>query len=168
LVRIPIAVKLSPFFTAFGALAVRLEAAGADGLVFFNRYYQPDVDIDTLETLPNLHLSTSAELLLRLRWLGILSEHVKISLAVTGGVHSVMDGVKAVLSGAHVVQMVSSVLQQGPQHFREMEQGLSAWMTRHNYDSIDAFRGSLNLSRYGDPTHFERVGYFQMLHSWSR
>jgi dihydroorotate dehydrogenase (fumarate) len=168
LIRIPIAVKLSPFFTAFGALAVRLEAAGADGLVFFNRYYQPDVDIDTLETLPNLHLSTSAELLLRLRWLGILSEHVKISLAVTGGVHSVMDGVKAVLSGAHVVQMVSSVLQQGPQHFREMEQGLSAWMTRHNYDSIDAFRGSLNLSRYGDPTHFERVGYFQMLHSWSR
>jgi dihydroorotate dehydrogenase (fumarate) len=79
-----------------------------------------------------------------------------------------MDGVKAVLIAAHVVQMVSSVLQQGPQHFRNMEQGLSAWMTRHNYDSIDAFRGSLNLSRYGDPTHFERVGYFQMLHSWSR
>ncbi|MGE0704867.1 MAG: dihydroorotate dehydrogenase-like protein [Vicinamibacterales bacterium] len=168
LVRIPIAVKLSPFFTAFGALAVRLEAAGADGLVFFNRYYQPDVDIDTLETLPNLHLSTSAELLLRLRWLGILSEHVKMSLAVTGGVHSVRDGVKAVLSGAHVVQMVSSVLQQGPQLFREMEQGLSAWMTRHKYDSIDACRGSLNLSRYGDPTHFERLGYFRMLHSWSQ
>jgi dihydroorotate dehydrogenase (fumarate) len=168
LIRIPIAVKLSPFFTAFGALAVRLEAAGAGGLVFFNRYYQPDVDIDTLETLPNLHLSTSAELLLRLRWLGILSEHVKISLAVTGGVHSVMDGIKAVLSGAHAVQMVSAVLQQGPQHFREMEQGLSSWMTRHKYDSIEAFRGSLNLSRWGDPMHFERVGYFQMLHSWSR
>jgi dihydroorotate dehydrogenase (fumarate) len=168
LTRIPIAVKLSPFFTAFGALARRLEAAGADGLVFFNRYYQPDVDIDTLETLPNLHLSTSSELLLRLRWLGILSEHVKISLAVTGGAHSVMDGIKAVLSGAHVVQMVSSILQQGPQHFREMEHGLSAWMTRHKYDSIEAFRGSLNLSRWGDPTHFERVGYFQMLHSWSR
>jgi dihydroorotate dehydrogenase (fumarate) len=168
LIRIPIAVKLSPFFTAFGALAVRLQAAGADGLIFFNRYYQPDVDLDTLETLPNLHLSTSSELLLRLRWLGILSKHVKISLAVTGGVHSVMDGIKAVLSGAHAVQMGSAVLQQGPQHFREMEQGLSSWMTRHKYDSIEAFRGSLNLSRWGDPMHFERVGYFQMLHSWSR
>jgi dihydroorotate dehydrogenase (fumarate) len=168
LIRIPIAVKLSPFFTAFGALAMRLEAAGADGLVFFNRYYQPEVDIDTLETLPNLHLSTSAELLLRLRWLGLLSEHVKISLAATGGVHSVMDGIKAVLSGAHAVQMVSAVLQQGPRHFRTMEQGLRSWMARHNYDSIEAFRGSLNLGRWGDPTHFERVGYFQMLHSWSR
>lgn len=168
LIRIPIAVKVSPFFTAFGALAMRLEAAGADGLVFFNRYYQPDVDIDTLETLPNLHLSTSSELLLRLRWLGILSKHVKISLAVTGGVHSVVDGVKAVLSGAHAVQMVSAVLQQGPQHFREMERGLSSWMTRHKYDSIEAFRGSLNMRRCGDPTHVERVGYFQMLHSWSR
>jgi dihydroorotate dehydrogenase (fumarate) len=168
LIRIPIAVKLSPFFTAFGALAMRLEAAGVDGLVFFNRYYQPDIDIDSLETLPNLHLSTSAELLLRLRWLGILSDQVKISLAVSGGVHSVMDGIKAVLSGAHAVQMVSAVLQQGPQRFREMQQGLSAWMTRHEYDSIEACRGSLNLRRYGDPAHFERAGYFQMLHSWSR
>jgi dihydroorotate dehydrogenase (fumarate) len=104
---------------------------------------------------------------LRLRWLAILSEHVKASLAVTGGVHSVMDGIKAVLSGAHAVQMVSSVLQQGPQHFREMEQGLRYWMTRHHYDEIDAFRGSLNLRRYGDPTHFERAGYFHVLHSWS-
>jgi dihydroorotate dehydrogenase (fumarate) len=168
LIRIPIAVKLSPFFTAFGSMAMRLEAAGADGLVLFNRYYQPDIDIDTLEALPNLHLSTSAELLLRLRWLAILSEHVKASLAVTGGVHSVTDGIKAVLSGAHAVQMVSAVLQQGPQHFREMETGLTDWMTRHKYDSIDAFRGSLNLRRYGDPTHFERAGYFHMLRSWSR
>ena len=167
LIRIPIAVKLSPFFTAFGGLAVRLEAAGADGLVLFNRFYQPDVDIDTLEALPNLHLSTSAELLLRLRWLAILSEHVQASLAVTGGVHSVVDGIKALLSGAHAVQMVSAVLQQGPQLFRKMEQGLSYWMTRHQYDGIDAFRGSLNLRRYGDPTHFERAGYFHVLKSWS-
>jgi dihydroorotate dehydrogenase (fumarate) len=167
LIRIPLAVKLSPFFTAFGSLAVRLEAAGADGLVFFNRFYQPDVDIDTLEALPNLHLSTSAELLLRLRWLAILSEHVKASLAVTGGVHNVRDGIKALMSGAHAVQMVSAVLQQGPQLFREMEQGLSYWMTRHKYDAIDAFRGSWNLRRYGDPTHFERTGYFHVLQSWS-
>ncbi|MET0167538.1 MAG: dihydroorotate dehydrogenase-like protein [Vicinamibacterales bacterium] len=168
LIRIPIAVKLSPFFTAFGSLAMRLEAAGADGLVFFNRHYQPDIDVDTLEALPNLHLSTSAELPLRLRWLAILSEHVKISLAVTGGVHSVMDGIKAVLSGAHAVQMVSAVLQQGPRHFREMEQGLSSWITRHKYDSIDAVRGSLSMRGYGEPAQFERAGYFQTLHSWSR
>jgi dihydroorotate dehydrogenase (fumarate) len=167
LIRIPLAVKLSPFFTAFGSLAVRLEAAGADGLVFFNRFYQPDVDIDTLEALPNLHLSTSAELLLRLRWLAILSEHVKASLAVTGGVHNVRDGIKALMSGAHAVQMVSAVLQQGPQLFREMEQGLSYWMTRHKYDAIDGFRGSWSLPRYGDPTHFERAGYFHVLQSWS-
>jgi dihydroorotate dehydrogenase (fumarate) len=166
LVRIPIAIKLSPFFTAFGALAMRLEAAGADGLVFFNRYYQPDVDIDTLETLPRLHLSTSSELLLRLRWLGILSGHVKMSLAATGGVHSVMDGIKAVLSGAHAVQIVSAVLQQGPGHFRRMEQGLAAWMAHHEYDSIDAFRGRQKPGRFGD-TALERVSYFQMLHSWS-
>lgn len=165
LIRIPIAVKLSPFFTAFGSLAVRLEAAGADGLVLFNRFYQPDVDVETLETLPNLHLSTSGELLLRLRWLGILSEHLTGSLAVTGGVHSVTDGIKAILSGAHAVQMVSAVLQQGPEHFREMEQGLASWMKRHQYESIDACRGTLNLRRYGDPTEFERAGYFQVLKS---
>jgi dihydroorotate dehydrogenase (fumarate) len=168
LIRIPIAVKLSPFFTAFGSMAMRLEAAGADGLVLFNRYYQPDIDVDTLEALPNLHLSTSAELVLRLRWLAILSEHLKASLAVTGGVHGVMDGIKAVLSGAHAVQMVSAVLQQGPQHFRKMEQGLASWMTRHKYDSVDAFRGIANLHRHGDPTRVERAGYLHMLQSWSR
>jgi dihydroorotate dehydrogenase (fumarate) len=168
LIRIPIAVKLSPFFTAFGSLAVRLDRAGADGLVLFNRFYQPDVDIETLDALPNLHLSTSAELLLRLRWLGILSEHVKGSLAVTGGVHRAIDGIKAVLSGAHAVQMVSAVLQQGPEHFREMRQGLSYWMTRHQFESIEAVRGVLNLRRFGDPTQFERRSYMRLLQSWSR
>jgi dihydroorotate dehydrogenase (fumarate) len=168
LIRMPIAVKLSPFFTGFGSLAVRLEAAGAGGLVLFNRFYHPDVDIDTLEPLPNVHLSTSAELLLRLRWVSMLAEHVKASLAVTGGVHSAVDGIKAVLSGAHAVQMVSSILQQGPRHFREMEHGLRSWMTRHQYESIDAFRGILNMRRYGDPIRFERAGYMSVLHSWSR
>ena len=86
---------------------------------------------------------------------------------MTGGVHHVRDGIKALMSGAHAVQMVSAVLQQGPQLFREMEQGLSHWMTRHKYDAIDAFRGSWNLRRYGDPTHFERAGYFHVLQSWS-
>lgn len=167
LVRIPLAVKLPPYFTAFGSVATRLEAAGADGLVLFNRFYQPDVDIETLEILPNLHLSTSGELLLRLRWLGLLSHHVRASLAVTGGVHEIGDGIKAVFSGAHAVQLVSAILQQGPQRFREMEQGLRAWMTRHEYGAIDDFRGTLNLHRYGDPARFERAGYAQVLESWS-
>jgi dihydroorotate dehydrogenase (fumarate) len=167
LTRLPVAVKLSPFFTAFGNLALRLEGAGADGFVLFNRFYQPDVDVETLEALPNLHLSTSAELLLRLRWLGILSASLKGSLAATGGVHQVVDGIKAILSGAHAVQMVSGVIQQGPQRFREMEQGLRSWMARHHYDSIEAFRGSLNLRHFGPPGELERAGYAQVLKAWS-
>ena len=125
------AVKLSPFYTALASLAARLDAAGANGLVLFNRFYQPDIDVETLEVLPTLRLSTSSELLLRLHWLAILSDRVKTSLAAVGGVQSVTDGLKALLSGAHAVQMVSAVLQQGPQHFREMEEGLRQWMARH-------------------------------------
>jgi dihydroorotate dehydrogenase (fumarate) len=167
LTGLPVAVKLPPFFTAFGNLALRLEAAGADGLVLFNRFYQPDVDVETLETLPNLHLSTSAELLLRLRWLGILSAHVTGSLAATGGVLQVVDGIKAILSGAHAVQMVSAVLQQGPERFREMEEGLRSWMVRHRYDSIEAFRGSLDQRHFGSEQQLERAGYAQVLNTWS-
>jgi dihydroorotate dehydrogenase (fumarate) len=104
---------------------------------------------------------------LRLRWLAILSDRVRASLAATGGVHSVVDGVRALLSGAHAVQMVSSVLQQGPQHFREMAQGLRSWMTRHKHDSVDAFRGLSSLKRSSDPAAFERANYLRILQSWS-
>ena len=165
--RIPVAVKLSPYYTAFANLAARLDAAGADGLVLFNRFYQEDVDVETLDVLPNLRLSTSAELLLRLRWLAILSDRVKASLAATGGVHTVVDGIKALLSGAHAVQMVSAILEQGAPHFRLMEQELRYWMTGHEYDSIDAFRGRVNLAHCPNPAHFERDNYQRILHSWS-
>jgi dihydroorotate dehydrogenase (fumarate) len=167
LVHIPLAVKLSPFYTAFASLAARLDAAGANGLVLFNRFYQPDIDVETLEVLPTLRLSTSSELLLRLHWLAILSDRVKASLAAVGGVQSVTDGLKAILSGAHVVQMVSAVLQQGPQHFREMEEGLRQWMARHEYESIDACRGRLSLRRIVNPSAFERVNYLRVLQAWS-
>jgi dihydroorotate dehydrogenase (fumarate) len=167
IVRIPVAVKLPPYFTAFGNVALRLDAAGADGLVLFNRFYQPDVDVETLQMLPNLHLSTSDELLLRLRWLGIVSERVKCSLAVTGGVHQVTDGIKAILSGAHAVQLVSAVLQQGPDRFRQMEQGLRAWMTRHRYESVESFRGRLHAHRQTHPAQAERAGYAMLLKAWS-
>jgi dihydroorotate dehydrogenase (fumarate) len=116
-IRIPVAVKLSPYYTAFANLAGRLDAAKADGLVLFNRFYQPDIDVETLEVLQNLRLSTSAELLLRLRWLAILSTRVQASLAATGGVHTALDGIKALLSGADAVQLVSAVLERGAQHF---------------------------------------------------
>jgi dihydroorotate dehydrogenase (fumarate) len=166
LIRIPLAVKLSPFYTALANLAVRLDAAGADGLVLFNRFYQPDIDVEAMDVLPNLRLSTSAELLLRLRWLAILSDRVGSSLAATGGVHSTLDGVKALLSGAHAVQMVSAVLQQGPGRFRMMEQALHQWMERKHYDSIEAFRGALSLRRCTNPAYFERSLYMRILHTW--
>jgi dihydroorotate dehydrogenase (fumarate) len=167
LVRIPVALKLSPFYTGFAGVASRLDGAGADGLVLFNRFYQPDIDIETLDVLPNVRLSTSADLLLRLRWLAILSDRVKASLAATGGVHTVADGVKTLLAGAHAVQMVSAVLQQGPEHFRVMEEGLRYWMDRRHVSSIDEFRGQSNLSDCTNPTWFERSSYLRVLQGWT-
>lgn len=165
-IRIPLAVKLTPFYTGFANLALRLEAAGADALVLFNRFYHPDIDIETLEMLPNLRLSTSAELLLRLHWMATLSDKLGASLAVTGGVHTAFDGIKALLSGAHVVQMVSAVLQQGPKHFKTVEDGLRYWMSRHRFDTIDAFRGRASLTHRADPGEFERASYRRVLQTW--
>jgi dihydroorotate dehydrogenase (fumarate) len=167
LIRIPLAVKLSPFYTTLASLAGRLDAAGADGVVLFNRFYQPDIDVETMEVLPNIRLSTSADLLLRLRWLAVLSGRIDASLAATGGVHSTLDGVKALLSGAHAVQMVSAVLQQGSERFRIMEQGLRHWMGRKHYESIDTVRGRLSSSSFADPARFERANYLRVLQTWT-
>lgn len=167
LVQIPVAVKLSPFFTALANLAGRLDAAGADGLVLFNRFYQPDLDIETLEVMPNLHLSTSAELLPRLHWTAVLADRVRASIAVTGGVHTVVDGIKALLSGAHAVQLVSAVIQHGPEHFRQMADGLRWWMTRHGHESVEAFRGRMSLRSWRDAARFERAGYLRVLRGWA-
>jgi hypothetical protein len=158
---------LTPFYTGFANFALRLEAAGADGLVLFNRFYHPDIDVETLQMLPNLRLSTSAELQLRLHWIATLSEKIRTSLAVTGGVHTALDGIKALLSGAHAVQMVSAVLQQGPKHFKTMEDGVRYWMTRHRFDTIDAFRGRANLTHRADPDEFERSAYRRVLQTWN-
>ena len=128
IVRIPIAVKVSPFFTAFGNMARRFDAAGADGLVLFNRFYQADIDITTMKTAAHVELSTSSELLLRLRWLAILYGRVRPSLAVTGGVATPEDGIKAILAGADAVQMVSALLRHGPTHVQTMRRGLERWM----------------------------------------
>jgi dihydroorotate dehydrogenase (fumarate) len=165
--RIPVAVKLSPFYTAFANMAARLERAGADGLVLFNRFYQPDLDVERLEILQNVRLSTSAELLLRLRWLAVLSGRLRVSLAITGGVHTALDGIKAVLSGAHAVQVVSAILQQGAGHFRTLQDGLRHWMSRNGHESVGAVRGRLDLSGCSDPAFFERSQYLRILQSWS-
>jgi dihydroorotate dehydrogenase (fumarate) len=163
--RIPVAIKLSPFFTALAPFARELDAAGADGLVLFNRFYQPDFDIERLSVVPRLELSDSRELLLRLRWLAILHGRVKASLAATGGVAAPADGIKAVLAGAHAVQIVSAVLRQGPGIFAVMRDGLRSWMEAHQYESVNRMRGLLSLAQSPDPSAFERAQYIRTLSS---
>jgi dihydroorotate dehydrogenase (fumarate) len=165
-VSIPVAVKLSPFFSSFANLAARLDKAGADGLVIFNRFYQPDIDMEALDVLPTVRLSDSGELLLRLRWLAILSGRVRASLAVTGGVHTAEDAVKAVMAGAHAVQMVSALLKRGPEHLRRVRDEMAQWMEEHAYESLAQMRGSMSLVRSGNPAALERANYMRVLQSW--
>ena len=162
-VTIPIAVKVSPFFSSLPNLAKRLEKAGAKGVVLFNRFYQPDIDVEALEVIPKLRLSDSSELLLRLHWLAILSGRVGLSLAATGGVHTATDAVKAVMAGAHGVQMVSALLKNGPEHLRKVRDGMATWMEKHEYESVDQMRGNMSLLRSPDPAAFERVNYMRIL-----
>lgn len=167
-VRIPVAVKLSPYYTALAHFAQRLDAAGADGLVLFNRFYQPDVDVDEREVVHRLSLSDPAELLLRLRWLAILSDRVGASLAVTGGVHSARDAIKALMTGAHAVQIVSALLRQGPQLIGVLRRELAEWLEEHEYESLAAVQGMMNLARCPDPKTYERANYLELLHSRGR
>jgi len=165
-VRIPIAVKLSPYYTALAHLAGELERAGADGLVLFNRFYQADLDIEELEVTPTLRLSDSAELLLRVTWLAVLSPHARGSLAVSGGVHNAVDALKAVMAGAHAVQMVSALLRNGPEHLRRVRDATAEWLEQHEYESLRQMRGSMNLHRCPNPRAMTRANYVDVLHSW--
>ena len=164
--RLPLAVKLSPFFSSLPHLARELAAAGAQGLVLFNRFYQPDIDLDLLEAVPRLHFSTSDELLLRVRWLAILSGRVNPSLCATGGVHSGLDALKAVMAGAHAVQMVAALLMRGPEHLAAVRRELAEWLEQHEYDSLRQAQGSMSLLRTADPEAFERGNYMRALQSW--
>ena len=166
LVKIPLAVKVSPFFAAFGHVARQLDAAGADGIVLFNRFYQPDIDIRTMTPTPRVALSTSADLLLRLRWLAILHGRVRPTLVVTGGVATPEDGIKALLAGADAVQMVSAILKHGPGHFTVMREGLEEWMERHAFRRLTEVRGLASLKQTADPAAFERANYIRTLQSW--
>lgn len=165
-VRIPIAVKLSPFHASVAQLAVALELAGAAGVTVFNRFYQPEINIDDIKVEAQLHLSDRQELLLRLRWLAILSPLLRGSLAATGGVHASADVVKSLLTGAHAVQLVSVLLKHGPLVLATLRQGLEKWMREHGYTEIEQFRGMLNLGRCHDPEAFERANYIRVLQSW--
>ena len=165
-VSIPVAIKLSPFFSSMSNMAKRLDDAGADGMVLFNRFYQPDIDVESLEVEPTLKLSDSSELNLRLRWLAVVSGHVRASLAVSGGVHTHLDAVKAVMTGAHAVQVVSGILQQGPDVIRRIREGLTQWLEEHEYDSLEQMRGSMNLLRCPDASMFERANYIRILQGY--
>ncbi len=165
-VRIPVAVKLSPFLSSLPHLATRLVAAGARGLVLFNRFYQPDIDVEELEVVPNLTLSTSDELRLRLRWLAVLCGRVDASLAATGGVHTAVDVIKAVMAGADVTQMVSALLLGGPDVIRTTLAGVRSFLEEHEYESLAQMKGSMSLRTVPDPAAVVRANYTRVLESW--
>ncbi|MEZ5989752.1 MAG: dihydroorotate dehydrogenase-like protein [Planctomycetota bacterium] len=166
-VTVPIAVKLSPFWSSFANMARRLVEAGADGLVLFNRFYQADIDVEALEYQRKLRLSSSHELLLRLRWIAILYGRVEASLILTGGVHTAVDLVKALMCGADGVQVVSCILQKGPERIGDLLDGLEAWMDEHEYADLGELRGSMSLLRCPDPHALERANYARILQSWN-
>lgn len=165
-IRIPLAVKLSPFYSSLPNFARKLEEAGVDGLVLFNRFYQPDIDPVALDLRRSLRLSDFSELLLRLRWLAILSAQRNLFLAASGGVHTAIDAIKAVMSGAHGVQMVSALLMHGPSRLREVVEGIRAFLEEHEYVSLEQMRGNMNLARCPDPGGYERANYAEILQSW--
>ncbi len=165
---LPIAVKLSPFFSSLPNFVERLYATGVKGVVLFNRFYQPDINVRFREVAPRLELSDSSELLLRLRWLAILSGRVPVDLAVTGGVHTPNDVIKSILAGAHTVQAVSALLRYGPQHLRSLINGLNSYCEEHHFRSVADMRGQLNLANSANPEAYERANYVHSLLFWDR
>jgi dihydroorotate dehydrogenase (fumarate) len=165
-VTIPVAVKLSPFFSSPGHFAKQLEALGASGVVLFNRFYQPDIDIEELEATHRLDLSNSTELRLRLRWAAILHGRLNADIAVSGGVQTVEDIIKAIMCGASVVQVVSCLLKYGPSHIGPLITGLSRWLEEHDYKSVEEMRGSMSHLHCPDPSVFERANYLRVLQLW--
>src|SRR5579871_2316691 len=164
-VTIPVAVKLSPFFSNFANMAHRLDDAGADALVLFNRFYQPDIDLEELEIHPNVLLSTPQSLRLPLTWVGILYGRLRASLAATSGVHEAQDAIKLLMAGASVTMMCSALLRNGINHLRHVERGIVDWMEQHEYESIHQMQGSMSQLRCADPSAFERAQYMRAVKS---
>jgi dihydroorotate dehydrogenase (fumarate) len=165
-VKLPIAVKLSPYFSALPHFAKSLETAGANALVLFNRFLQPDIDIENLDVAPTIELSTPDEFRLRVQWLALLYGNLKVPMAVSGGVHSSEDAIKAVMAGASAVQMVSAVYKQGPAAFSTVLSGMKQWLEAHDYDSLVQMRGSLSLQKCPNAKALERANYMRVLTGW--
>jgi len=166
-IKIPLAVKLAPFFTALPNFAKRLVEAGADGLVLFNRFYQPDFDLENLEVVPNLVLSNSDALRLPLRWIAILYGKVKADLALTSGVHTPEDAIKAIMAGAKVAMTTSALLKRGMQAIPQILTGMEEWMVAHEYESVSQMYGSMSQGAVTDPAAFERANYMKVLNSFN-
>jgi dihydroorotate dehydrogenase (fumarate) len=164
--KIPLAVKLSPYYTSLPNFAKRLAEAGADGLVLFNRFYQPDFDLENLDVIHNLDLSTSADLRLPLRWISILHGHVTADLALTSGVHTATDALKAMMAGAKVAMMASTLLHEGERAVPSMLNEMGWWMQTHEYESIRQMQGSMSRKSVAEPAAFERANYMKVLNSW--
>lgn len=165
-VKIPVAIKLSPFFSNFANMAKRFDEAGANGLVLFNRFYQPDIDLETLEVRPNVLLSTPQALRLPLTWIGILYGRLRADLAATSGVHDATDVVKMLMVGASVTMMAAALLRYGIEHLRRVEQNLRIWMEEHEYESVQQMQGSMSQKNSADPSAFERAQYMKALQSY--
>ena len=166
-VSIPVSIKLGPYFSSMANMAKRLDAAGADGMVLFNRFYQPDYDLEALEVVPNLILSNSHELLLRLHWIAVIYGSVKSDLALTGGVHSATDVIKSMMAGAKVAMMTSALLKRGITVLDTIATELLVWMGEHEYDSIKQMQGSMSRNAVPQPAAFERTNYMKVLSSYA-
>jgi dihydroorotate dehydrogenase (fumarate) len=166
-VQIPVAVKLGPYFSSMGNMARRLDAAGADALVLFNRFYQPDFDLEALEVVPNLILSNPHELLLRLHWIAVLYGNIKADLALTGGVHSATDVIKSMMAGARVAMMTSALLKKGINYLDTVVTEMLIWMDQHEYSSIRQMQGSMSRKSAAKTAAFERANYMKVLSSYT-
>ncbi|HEX9642283.1 MAG TPA: dihydroorotate dehydrogenase-like protein [Candidatus Krumholzibacteria bacterium] len=164
---IPLAVKVGPYFSSLANMLVRLQQAGADGLVLFNRFLYPDIDLESLKVTPNLELSRSSEMRLPLRWIAIMRQHLSCSIAATSGVHRSEDLIKLLMAGADAVCMTSALLQKGPEHADDMLEELEKWMSEREYESVAQMRGSMAQQNYGNPMAFERANYMNELVSYT-
>ncbi len=166
-ISVPLSVKIGPYFTSIPGMVRRIAEAGADGLVLFNRFLEPDIDLESLQVAPNLVLSSRHELRLALRWIAIIRDQTRVSLAATGGVHFADDVIKALLAGADVVQMATALLRYGPPYLGKLLEEIERWLTDHEYDSVAQMQGSLSRGNSPDPSAFERANYMKALTSFT-
>jgi dihydroorotate dehydrogenase (fumarate) len=167
-VGIPVAVKLSPFFSSFPNLAKRLDEAGANALVLFNRFYQPDIDLEKLDAKTDLELSESGELRLRLRWVSLLYGKVRPDMAITGGVHTAEDALKCMLAGARVAMVASVLLERGPEHLPQLLRKISSWMDKRGFESLSRLQGCVSHRATAEPAALERASYMKVLSSYRK